>query len=304
VSRPYRPNLGFDTIDDAIADLHRLRDGYAQGGNWTLAQVCWHLNVATRARMRVGPFEPNTPDQDARAPVFAKILAEGRLPEGLVAADTMVPPADADPTSVAQFVEALERLKAHPGPFAPHRLFGHMNDDDSRRQILIHSAHHLRYLLPAKPAPRENLSYASPSDVIADVQRLRDGHVQAGNWTLMQAAWHVGLPLRMCLKPLAPDAKSSPEQQALKTNRLDALLAAGVMPAGVPIAPGTDPITDSGGTIDGGEIERLITVLHQWEAFTQERINFGPFGIVSNDEFRQFNLMHAANHLRNFIPTT
>jgi hypothetical protein len=300
-----RQGLRYAGPADVIADIHRLRNGYAQAGNWTLEQACWHLNVATRSRMRPGPFEPNTPEQTARAPMLAKVLAEGLLPTGLTAPDTMVPPTDADATAIGQLLEVIEQVKTYAGPFAPHRLFGHLSADDSRRLIFIHCAHHLSHLVPTQvPAPREGLRYDSASDVIADVERLRKGHVQAGRWTLAQAAWHVGLPLRMCMRPVSPDATSSPEQQATKASRLDTLLAAGVMPAGVPIAPGTDPITESGGAIDDGEIDRFLAQLRKWESFAQERVNFGPFGIVSNDEFRRFNLLHAANHLRNFIATT
>jgi hypothetical protein len=144
-----RQGLTYETIDDAIADIHRLRQGHVQAGNWTLAQICWHLTGATRNRMKPGPFEPNTREQDARAAIFKQVLADRKLPSGLVAPDTMVPPSDADETWVSQFLETLEQLKTHKGPFAPHRLFGNMSDDDSRRQILIHAAHHLSHLVPA-----------------------------------------------------------------------------------------------------------------------------------------------------------
>jgi hypothetical protein len=291
------------SVDDAIADVRTLCKGYAQAGNWTLEQVCWHLNFATRMRMKPGPFEPNTPEQDARAPIFAKVLAEGKLPPGLVAPDTMVPPTDADSSAVTQLVDALEKLKSFPGPFAPHRLFGHMSDADSRRQILIHAAHHLSYLAPNAPAPREGLTYGSPVDVIADVERLRRGHRQAGNWTLAQAAWHLAVPVRMCLRPVPPGTTSTPEQQALRTNLIVPLLASGVMPAGVEVSPDLDPLGKARDAITDRDIDHLIDAMRQLDAFREDRVNFGPFGLVTTDEFRRFNLLHAANHLRNFVPT-
>jgi hypothetical protein len=124
-----------------------------------------------------------------------------------------------------------------------------------------------------------------------------------GKWTLAQTAWHVGMPLSMCMRPVPDDAVSSPEQQAMKA-RLDMLLTMDAMPSGQPMPPGVDPMSDAPSTIDDSELDRLVDLLRQLESFTQARVNFGPFGIVSNDEFRRFNLMHAANHLRHFIPTT
>ena len=34
--------LNFADEKAAIADLNLLRQGYQAGGNWTLAQACWH----------------------------------------------------------------------------------------------------------------------------------------------------------------------------------------------------------------------------------------------------------------------
>ncbi len=144
-----REGLRYNTITDAINDIHNLRErGYRQAGNWTLEQNCWHLDVVTKTRLKPGPFPPNTPEQDAKKDMFAQVLATGQLPPGLESPDEFVPPSDADATAVTAFLETLEKVKTHVGPFAPHRRFGHMSDDDSRKQILIHTAHHLSHLVP------------------------------------------------------------------------------------------------------------------------------------------------------------
>ena len=149
-----------------------------------------------------------------------------------------------------------------------------------------------------------DLKYATVRDAIADVERLRAGHRQTGNWTLPQASWHCGLPMQLCLKPVDPGASSTPEQAQLKADRLDKTLAGGSIPAGLPTPPGLDPVREAPGPLDDGQVTRLIDLLRQLDASTQPRIAFGPFGIVSADEFRRFILIHTAHHMRRFIPTT
>lgn len=295
-----RMGLSYASIDDAIADLHRLRDGYEQSGNWSLAQICWHLNATTKARLKPGPHPANTPEQDGRKEIFAKILATGRLPEGLIAPDVMQPPSDAERSAISQFIETLEQVKTHAGPFAPHRLFGNMSDADSRKQILIHSAHHLSHLTPIADKRREKLRFDNVNAIVTDVETLKKGHIKAGRWTLPQAAWHVGLALHYYLKPLPPgDNRPATPGKLIPPGSENQ-----PMPPGLPIAPGTDPLKDAPGPIDDAEVDRLIAVLQKLDAFPHDRVEFGPFGVVTADEFRQFIRSHAANHFSNFIPTT
>lgn len=143
-----RRTLHFKTEDDVIADVRNLRKGYTQAGHWTLPQVCWHLNVGVQARMKAGPFPPNTPEQDARKPQILQVLASGQIPNGIVAPPAAVPPADAGDQAIDDLIASLRQFKTFPGPIPPHRLFGHLNDADARKLNLIHCAHHLSYLSP------------------------------------------------------------------------------------------------------------------------------------------------------------
>jgi hypothetical protein len=143
-----RKGLTFASPDDVIADVRRLQKGYEQAGNWNLNHVAWHLDQSTRFRFKPGPFPPTTPEQDARKPVLDKLLATGKLPDGIPVPDPIRPPADAGPEAIERLVEAMEMLKAFKGEFWPHRLFGQMSDEQSRRILMIHSAHHLSYQVP------------------------------------------------------------------------------------------------------------------------------------------------------------
>ncbi len=141
-----RRTLSFTSEDEAIADVQALRRGYVQAGRWSLPQMCAHLDKAVRSRMQPGPFPPNTPEQDARRATADRVLATGRLPDGIIAPDTLVPRQDVDDDAIDAFIATLREFKSFQGPIAPHRLFGHLPDADARRLNLIHCAHHLSYL--------------------------------------------------------------------------------------------------------------------------------------------------------------
>jgi hypothetical protein len=147
-----RANLRYADEDAVIADVNALREGYTQSGSWSLERICWHLNQTTRARMRRGPFPPNTPEQDARAGMVEEILASGKLPPGIQTPDAFIPPIECDDDAVDAFVDTLREFQAYRGLIAPHRVFGHLDDASIRRLNLIHCAHHLSYLSPTPAA--------------------------------------------------------------------------------------------------------------------------------------------------------
>jgi hypothetical protein len=144
-----RGQLRFNSEDDVRADVNRLRRGYTQAGAWSLAQICCHLDKSMQHRMRPGPFEPTTPEQAARRDQLEHLLASGRLPDGQSAPDFMMPPSDCGDDAIDAFLARLEQFKDFPGPIAPHRIFGHLDDATARQLNLIHCAHHLSYLTPA-----------------------------------------------------------------------------------------------------------------------------------------------------------
>lgn len=145
---PERRELDYDDFAALRADVERLRRGHQRSGNWSLAQICWHLDHALIAAMKPTTYQPNTPEQDARREVLEEVLRTRRLPKGIVAPPDLVPPANVPDTAIDSFLETLARFERHQGPLAPHRIFGNMPMEDRRKQQLIHAAHHLSYLTP------------------------------------------------------------------------------------------------------------------------------------------------------------
>jgi hypothetical protein len=143
-----REGLSFADEDAAIADIEVLRGGYEQVGGWSLPQICWHLDTAMKFRMRPGPHEPNTPEQDSRKQTLERVLATGELPKGIVSPAVVVPPAEVGSDAIDACIATLKTFKTFTGGFAPHRLFGHMSAELTHKQNLIHVAHHLSHLVP------------------------------------------------------------------------------------------------------------------------------------------------------------
>jgi len=142
--------LSFNTEDDVIVEVQRLRRGYTQAGAWSLPQMCAHLDKAVQFGMQPGPFAPDTPEQLKDKERVPGILATGKLPEGIKAPEPMLPPADCGDESIDAFLVTIEKYKRFPGPTAPHRIFGKLAEPDARRLNLIHCAHHLSYLTPVE----------------------------------------------------------------------------------------------------------------------------------------------------------
>jgi uncharacterized damage-inducible protein DinB len=145
-----RRTLQFSSIDEVLADIAALREGYTQSGNWSLPQACWHLNASVNHFM--APFVGTPPvvtEQMRQA--LQQVLMTGKIPDRLDAPEKAVPPGRCTDADVATFVETLQKYNKFSGPFAPHRLFGAMSIEQRQRHTLIHIAHHLSFLSPQKP---------------------------------------------------------------------------------------------------------------------------------------------------------
>jgi hypothetical protein len=143
-----RVGLSFENEEAVIADIERLRKGHVRAGNWTLAQVCDHLDRGTKSRMAPPPHDPTTPEQAARKAMVDQILATGELPDGIQAPDFMQPPTDCADEAIDRLIARLREFAQFKGPIAPHRLFGHLPDDAIRKLNRIHCARHLSFLTP------------------------------------------------------------------------------------------------------------------------------------------------------------
>jgi hypothetical protein len=141
-------HLNFSNVDTVATEVRRLRTGYDRAGNWSLEQVCWHLDKALSASMQPGPHTAARTGLIRRLQLRI-ILTTGRIPIRVQAPQKVMPPAQVAQTAIDDFLLTLAALRAFEGEFAPHRMFGPIDRDRFFRLHMIHCAHHLGFLVPA-----------------------------------------------------------------------------------------------------------------------------------------------------------
>jgi hypothetical protein len=143
-----RRRLRFADTDACAADVALLRPGYTKAGNWSLPQVCWHLNTAINYSMRPPPHPP-TRFKPVGSFIIKTAIFFGRIPSARRSPDFVKPAPDVPDAAIDEFLSTLLILKSFAGPFAPHHLAGKIKPEDYKRFHLVHCAHHLGYLSPA-----------------------------------------------------------------------------------------------------------------------------------------------------------
>jgi hypothetical protein len=154
---PRRP-LSFDTFDQAIHEIERLQVcGYQKTGNWTLGQMCQHLalsmerpmeGITSRAPLPIRLLGPMMRKSFFRA---RSMRAGFRIPPPLRPEDAVD-----ELREVYRLIAALRRIELFPGPFPRHPVLGKLSLTQWRDLQLIHTAHHLSFLIPKEDAVAAN----------------------------------------------------------------------------------------------------------------------------------------------------
>lgn len=144
-----RRKLKFADADAAAAEVARLRKGYTGVGEWSLPQMCKHLDMAIRYSMKPAPERKNE-ITFLQWVQLRLILAFGRIPAGIAAPKRIVPPDDTPDSAIDEFLGALREMKEFKGEFAPHPRLGKIKRKQYVRLHLIHCAHHLGFLTPVE----------------------------------------------------------------------------------------------------------------------------------------------------------
>ncbi|MEO6434293.1 MAG: DUF1569 domain-containing protein [Tepidisphaeraceae bacterium] len=297
---PRKRRLSFRSEDDVLAEVERLQKGdHTKLANWSLPMICWHLSLAGE------PMPPSsttpTPEQDAmRKGLIDVILETGAPPPGFEAPPEMTPSADSTDTDVERFKSALRASKAFAHTHVDFGSFGPVPIERARRLLLMHSAHHLGFLIPAqmpgKPSRRENLRYADEDAVIDEVKKLRRGYEQAGSWSLPQMCYHLDKAVQARMHP-GPFPPNTPEQDA-RRDVVRQVLATGKLPPGIQ-AP--DPMLPPADMSDEA-IEAFLATMEKFKHFPGPIAPHRLFGHLSDPDARRLNLIHCAHHLSYLTP--
>ncbi|QDV80465.1 DUF1569 domain-containing protein [Botrimarina mediterranea] len=147
---PKLRTLRLATLDDAIAEIERLRDhGYTPRGRWSLSQMSDHLTKV----MRVG-MDGSMPRLPWLARKMVWPLARWTLWRGAMISGAPAPkpvlPAEArdDESAIDRCLATLAEARDRREPIPPYVLLDGLTLDDWKRLMVIHAQHHLRFLEP------------------------------------------------------------------------------------------------------------------------------------------------------------
>jgi hypothetical protein len=145
-----RRTLSFANEDEAIAEIDRLRaGGYRKTKNWTLAMMCWHVGGGVD-QILTPPASPRpTPEQAAKKRGFIDvILTTGRPPGKFEAPPEITPKPDCPETEIDRYRAGLLKLRDYPHALVDFGPFGPVPIAEVRKLMLMHTAHHLSFLIP------------------------------------------------------------------------------------------------------------------------------------------------------------
>jgi hypothetical protein len=290
--------LKFADEDQAIAEIQRLRRGYRKTKNWTLPMICWHVGGLADPIMTPPPSTTPTPEEAARKKGFLDVILEtGRPPGNFEAPPDATPKPDCPEDEVDRYIVALKKLKSYPHSHVNFGPFGPVSVGEFRTLMLMHTAHHLAFLEPTKPARREVLRFQSEDDVVAEVNRLRRGYAQGGSWSLPQTCSHLtkAVHARMQPGPFPPDT----DEQKARRPIADKTLATGKLPDGLQAPEAFLPPANC----SDAEIDALIAALQKLKAYREPISPHRLFGKLPDADARKLNLIHCAHHLSYLTPT-
>jgi Protein of unknown function (DUF1569) len=141
-----RRQLDFHDFNSIGTEIDRLeKNGYNQVGQWNLSRTCDHLAKTMRMSLEGFPH---------RAPWYVRLVApmvkgrffrKRRMPEGFPAPSGLEP---SDDKAAVQLCKDFLTRVCDAKEFHLHPVFGKLSPEEWRQVHLIHSSHHLSFLIP------------------------------------------------------------------------------------------------------------------------------------------------------------
>jgi len=166
-----RRELDLRDFDALIAELDRLlASGYDRTGQWDLAAICRHLNIAMTMTMDGFKFKAPLVFRILGPMVRGSFFRTRKIKPGLKApSGTLFESAGDDAAAVAQFKATIERFRGF-GPInVAHPFMGQLTTDQWHDFHLIHASHHLSFLVPKPPQePSVVVSQDAPRSAVGE----------------------------------------------------------------------------------------------------------------------------------------
>ncbi len=145
---PDRRSLDFQSMEQILPEVECLLQGHQTTGQWTLAQILYHLATAIRLSSS-GHFR--RPAGPGVAALKQRFFSTRKFRDGApVPVPALMPPADAELEHQAEALRtAIAGFRDADGPFPDHPILGALTRDDWCTFHCIHAAHHLSYAMPS-----------------------------------------------------------------------------------------------------------------------------------------------------------
>ena len=146
-----RRRLDFKNWNEALSDVDHLRvAGYDRSGNWDLSQIVDHVGEGLRTAVRGTDHRAAWIIRKVFGPILLqRIFRQRRMKAGIKVPDWWLPgPTHDESAAVDKFRADLAAFQAMATTPFPHPFFGPLTKQQWNELALIHSAHHLSFLIP------------------------------------------------------------------------------------------------------------------------------------------------------------
>jgi hypothetical protein len=144
---------------------------------------------------------------------------------------------------------------------------------------------------------RRRLKFSDTDEVAADVQSLRTGFTQAGNWNLRQTCWHLTRAFRSSMTPRP--GKRSAIKRPIQWAIVRVILTTGRLARGVRAPQRVVPDSD----VPEAAIEEFMATLAELKDFSGEFSDHPMLGPLNRNQYMRIHLIHCAHHLSFLTPT-
>lgn len=145
--------LTFTSLDQIMPEVDRLLSAeYTLAGQWSVGQICKHLTNAITFSVEGYPALAPWIVRKTIGPVLMqRILKKGVFPQGIGLPAKFAPKPGCDARAEAEALRAaLRHYQGHTGAMGEHPLSGKLTRAQWDAFHIIHSAHHLGFVVPAR----------------------------------------------------------------------------------------------------------------------------------------------------------
>jgi hypothetical protein len=144
---------------------------------------------------------------------------------------------------------------------------------------------------------RRTLLYGNVDDIMADVDRLLDGHTTVGNWSLAQMCRHLATVVRRTVD--LPASTPYDASRWFGEEQKRQFFELGAVPEGIPT---TAPVLPAEALHEREEAEGLRQAIAHYKGSPGPVIPHILLGYLTREEWDRFHCIHAAHQFSFAVP--